>query len=139
MLRICLLMIERMNKPATRTWTPRRGISINIHTSAPEDFEAKKQQLKESLNAGAKKQMQIEELSAILDRTATEEDNELLQEEQTGNTARLAEEQEVSITSSRPVNPDRIKVSDNRQAPTKNVQHGTVSLIRDVSPPSAHE
>jgi hypothetical protein len=32
--RLCLLMIERLEKPTIRTWTPRRGLTINIKTLA---------------------------------------------------------------------------------------------------------
>ena len=32
MLKLCLLMLERINKPSVRAWAPRRGITINIRT-----------------------------------------------------------------------------------------------------------
>lgn len=39
MFRLCLLAVERFNKPSLRTWSPRRGISINVRT-----FSAQTQQ-----------------------------------------------------------------------------------------------
>src|SRR3989344_7835262 len=33
LMRICMLLFEKFNKSHERTWTPRKGLSINIRTS----------------------------------------------------------------------------------------------------------
>ncbi len=61
LMRFIFLMLERLEKPALRTWSPRRGISINFrYFSAAE--EKKKNQV--VLQPHREK---LEELSAILD------------------------------------------------------------------------
>jgi hypothetical protein len=40
LLRICFLLLERMQKPSVRTWAPRRGIFINIRVSGKLDEKA---------------------------------------------------------------------------------------------------
>jgi hypothetical protein len=65
MLRLCLLMLERMQKPSTRTWTPRRGIIVNIRT-----FSTPKKQEEEAHAAAPMQQkiQQFNELSKMLDQ-----------------------------------------------------------------------
>lgn len=59
--RICLLMLERINKPSTRTFSPRPGISINIRT-----FTAPSKELRQSTADRAKAE-KIDEISSVLD------------------------------------------------------------------------
>ncbi len=61
MTRLVLLFLERLNKPALRTWSPRRGLIINIRTfTAP---------TKDTSDHSDKKNFtRIDELSALLDR-----------------------------------------------------------------------
>jgi|GEM_PF-497762 len=61
LMRFIFLMLERLNKPAVRTWSPRRGISINFRYF-PAAEEKKKNQV--VLQPHREK---LEELSAILD------------------------------------------------------------------------
>ncbi len=63
--RICMLLIERMNKPSVRTWAPRAGISITVRTSVkPADARPAAQ-----APAQATTQSQIQQLSSVMDRT----------------------------------------------------------------------
>lgn len=65
LLRICFLILERMNKAPRRTWNPRQGISINIRFSSAKVDE--KATTKEDAVAKAAEQ-KIGELSSIMDR-----------------------------------------------------------------------
>ncbi|MCA9370946.1 MAG: PrgI family protein [Candidatus Peregrinibacteria bacterium] len=62
LLRMVLLFLERIDKPARRVWMPHKGIYINIITSTPSK--------KEPSTHSEKKQQesQIEELSRVLDQ-----------------------------------------------------------------------
>ena len=126
--RIVLLTIERINKPARRTWQPRQGISINIITNNPqktnEDLLKKKEQ---------KESTAIEELSKVLDQGppestfTTTQDSESLQE------------------TKKPVNPKKIKADtshnasiDNITVPKKKTPSSSGGLLRDIIPPQSH-
>jgi len=61
--RLCILLMERFEKPSIRTWSPRRGITINISVSAPRRKKKKKEEPKAEEEAAPG----IEELTTILD------------------------------------------------------------------------
>lgn len=67
LLRICFLLLEKMQKPSLRTWAPRTGISITIRTSASvkTDDEAKK---KQAAGPQQSAEQQITELTRVVDR-----------------------------------------------------------------------
>ncbi len=109
--RICLLMLERYNKPALRIWEPRTGISINIRT-----FSVPKQNNNEMVLA--KKPERLEELSTMLDAFPTHHEatepvvaptqtTEAKQKEATAP-AIESEEEPVSALPVRPVQQGRI-------------------------------
>lgn len=130
MFRLMLLAIERLNKPSTRVWTPRRGITINVRTfSTPQDE-------KKTKVGDAKvdmQTMQFDELSAILDQS---------RQKKSENVEGVEELEELSSESSEssrlPVDPSRVMVStttngssmDTVSAPVS----GSISLFRDLSP-----
>lgn len=61
LMRFILLMVEKMDKPAVRLWTPRRGISINFQYFS--GVEEKKKQVVTQPH-----REKLEELSALLDK-----------------------------------------------------------------------
>lgn len=67
--RICLLLIERLNKPSQRTWAPRKGLTIHIRTSnAMEEKTRKEVEDEQKIRAAnVKTESRIEELSSLLD------------------------------------------------------------------------
>lgn len=74
LLRICLLFIEQSNKPAKRTYAPRRGISITFHSNASK--KDKEEHQEKTVKEQEKAQDKIRRLSAIMDtdiHPATEE------------------------------------------------------------------
>jgi hypothetical protein len=128
MFRLLLLSIEKLNKPSTRVWTPRRGITINIRTFATPETETKHVETKAEAQSH-----QFDELSEVLDRPMKQMEEEPaalspLQEE--------VNEEETEIR--RPVDPSRVTVStvtagssmDTVSAPLA----GSVSIFRDISP-----
>lgn len=127
MFRLMLLAIEKLNKPSTRVWTPRRGITINIRTFvAPKD---EKQRIEKRTGTEG---LQLDELSAVLDQHLpnTPEPEALSPLEEN------IEPEETEIR--RPVDPSRVTVStasaaspmDTVSAPVM----GSVSIFRDLSP-----
>jgi hypothetical protein len=128
MFRLLLLSIEKLNKPSTRMWTPRRGITVNIRTFAAPETMNKHNDLK-----AVAEDHQFDELSAVLDRPMKQEEDEPValspMEEEVE-----AEEMEIR----RPVDPSRVAVStattgssmDTVSAPLV----GSVSIFRDISP-----
>lgn len=70
LVRICFLLLERVNKPSVRTWAPRRGISINIRSSLlpmKEEEEQTRKKREAALNAAERTHEKIEQLSSLLD------------------------------------------------------------------------
>lgn len=142
MMRLCLLLLERINKPATRTWTPRRGIIINVRTfhTVKEDKEAPHGP------AAEKKIEKFEELSTVLDRqgqittspaapTPTMDDLSPMNDEpMDDNEVDLMNDNPNVIR--RPVDPQRISVSAVSGTPVDGVapRNGSVSIFRDISP-----
>jgi hypothetical protein len=143
MMRLCLLFLERMNKPAVRTWTPRRGIIINVRTfhTVPESKESKM-----SLYVD-KKTEKIDELSTVLDLQAVETMPRVEPDAQDTNDdfATLMnepfKEEPISATDNpnvirRPVNPQRISASANAGNTVDGIVPKTcsISIFRDISP-----
>ena len=62
MLKLCLLLTEKAQKPSKRTWAPRKGIDISTIAHKPSD-EIVKKTVKKKPQSSEK----IDELSAILD------------------------------------------------------------------------
>ena len=140
MLRLILLLTERMGKPGIRTWAPRRGIAINIRTFSTPEKEENTEQITKKKGATES----IHELSAVLDKSlaATRE-----QKAETPTPLSPLEEQVEPVApsqsvprASHPVDRTRITASPLRvdedieqgAPPT----HGSVSLFRDLSPRS---
>lgn len=127
LLRICVLMLERMNKPMERTWSPRKGIAINIRTFSTPD-EKHKRKFEEAL--ALKNPQMIGELSSMLDQETRAQRKEAL--------SPLEEIIDEPVTQSLPVNPLRISASE--IVPGANVdtltppKTGAVSIFRDISP-----
>lgn len=133
LLRICLLMVERINKPTTRTWAPRRGISINIRTfqGPPAGTQTKHET---RLAAAGKKPQHIDELSSMLDLPTSATPDDVF------NDASAEPIDEIDAISNapaaQPVDPSRVSASplhssmDTVAAPSG----GSVSVFRDLSP-----
>lgn len=130
MLRLCFLLAERISKPAIRTWTPRRGIVINIRLNSPQTKET--QRVTAPMTAD-KHAARLEELSTVLDRPLEEH---MKQEAETSLSP--LEEAVEETYEPLPVNPSRISASaiepatntDTITTPT----NGSVSIFRDLSP-----
>ena len=72
LLRISLLLLEKMQKPPVRTWAPRRGIVINIHTQAAAMKQQQEKHQKEMV-LESQTQTKIEELSTTVDQAFEQE------------------------------------------------------------------
>jgi hypothetical protein len=126
------LMIERINKPATRTWTPRRGLSVNIRTFNGPQNDGKEAQ---AANARAKNTSEIDELSSILDLSMPA----LVPSQAGGEKAALSplEEEVEEAPAQRPVDPSRVNAQPIDSTSTDTVsppKMGTISIFRDLSP-----
>lgn len=128
MFRLLLLTIEKLNKPTVRTWTPRRGITVNISTGST----AKEKEPGAMPVATASTPSRIDELTTMLDiapRHPTDQEAETaeslspLDEPVDDVPEQQAPEPETRL----PVNPSRITASPMQSG-------GTVSLFRDLSP-----
>lgn len=124
MFRLCLLALERVNKPSTRTWTPRRGLEINIHVTTAPAKDAKEA----STAANHKETHTIDEITTVLDSQKSEEEPA---------PATLTDDEDDSAIL--PVNRARISanpLSDTASTDTIAVppQNATSSIFRDLSP-----
>ncbi|MBI3331820.1 PrgI family protein [Candidatus Peregrinibacteria bacterium] len=120
--RICFLLLEKFHKPATRTWTPRRGISINIRTHViKEDTEKLKEHAEEQAKSDRTKE-RIKELSSILDQGTEALDEETIHEFDDEPLPR------------RPVDPGRISIDDPEDEPPASGM-SDLSVFRDIFPP----
>lgn len=135
MFKLMLLMMEQVNKPATRTWSPRRGISVNIRIfSTPE-----KDGQKLHPDTEVKNMSHIEELSTLLDREirkpkAAEEPEPVSPlEEEIDVRNEVIEEEEIHAPTL-PVDPTRIRATPLATDPETASANATVSLFRDLSP-----
>lgn len=121
LIRIVFLLLERANKPVIRTWTPRRGISINIKT-----FAAPAQ--KQSDQATAPKSEHLDALSSVLDAPTTPREVA---------DVTLTETPNPESPSPLPVRRDRISASpltENEPAVAGSEPRASVSLFRDITP-----
>lgn len=117
LMRICFLLLERIQKPAQRTWAPRTGISITIRTStAPKEDEKKTVPQNSQMTA----EKQIAELSNVIDRIAPTAPQPV-------DTV-----QEVPATPKAAVDPSRIQVD--HPATTANPEVSDLSVFRDIFP-----
>jgi uncharacterized protein with PQ loop repeat len=135
LIHIGLLILEGMNKPKVRTFSPRKGISIHIRTFT----EAPKQRM----GVSAEKQegyRKLDDLTAILDNSplrnaaglpAREGEGE---EELSVRDASDGTEPQVSIVSRLPVNRDRIKASPLAGQEAGTEPRASVSIFRDIAP-----
>ncbi len=126
MFKLVLLTIEKLNKPTIRTWSPRRGIVINIRTNSPETKDPK-----HSTGLPAKEPSQIDELSSVLDlapRGYTVDTPEPL--------SPLDEEIDETPSVAEPVSSIQLPVNKNRISASPLQTSGTVSLFRDLTPHS---
>ena len=146
LMRICFLLMEKMNKPATRTWTPRRGIIINVRTfhTAAED------KAKASTSLNPKKEQNFEELSTILDQQRIEKTQQIQKKTEEVENETFGDfmndeppdEREVLLdveqnpNMRRPVNPERIIASPSAGIPLDGLapKNGSVSLFQSPSP-----
>lgn len=112
LLRICLLLLERFNKPSIRTWEPRRGISINIRT-----FSAPGRDARQRDAPVTEAPQKLEELSSMLDALPArhEEGTQAPERSSMRGTAEEAEATEDVMTTSnlppRPVEQGHITAS----------------------------
>ncbi len=132
--RMLFLLVERMDKPAVRTWQPRQGITIRFSVVPTKE---KPTAMAEEHLATEKAQKRIRELSALLDTEKAE--GEAQEEQETS----VAETPEPRL----PVEPRRVSVSTLERS-IDAVSKTPVSLtnesnavapqkiVRDILPPS---
>ena len=126
LMRIVFLLLEKASKPSTRTWTPRRGISINIKT-----FSAPVQQ--KSDQPAAPKSERLDELSTVLDAPTTPaESSDSPASEAMPSPESPAPESPAPL----PVRRDRISATPlAEEAPVAGGEpRASVSLFRDITP-----
>lgn len=122
MLRMCLLLLERMNKPVLRAWGPRQGITINIRTfHSVENPVTDKSPGSPNAAMGVKQQARLQELSSILDSAIAKPEAAAADQGDMPVAVRSAEtepmeetapaEEQASALPVRPVDPTRIRVS----------------------------
>jgi len=133
--RICLLTMERFNKPPVRTWTPRRGIVVNIRTFTTAEQETNKK--REDLLVEKKEPLDIAELSTLLDRALPKDIRE--QEAPASPMEEIVDDDMpmAAEPSTLPVNPLRVSASPLEGTSTDTVsapKSGSVSIFRDISP-----
>ena len=133
LLRIGLLMLERMNKPPQRTFSPRPGLSIHIRTFTEEKAQPKFTVSKEKTEGYRR----LDDLTAVLDSpvehvTAGDTGEEELQVRDTAAAEHAVERQAPSDLL--PVNKNRIKVSPLAQQSAQDGEpRAAVSLFRDIT------
>lgn len=74
--RLCLLALEKTDKPMVRVWAPRRGITISIGSTSmkSEKESADEKKMEEAKRHAEEKRKRIHELSALLDKGPEETD-----------------------------------------------------------------
>lgn len=137
MLRLCMLFLERMNKPSIRTWTPRRGIIINIRTfhTAKADAQGEKTTVIKE-----RSQQKIDELSTILDRPVKQEEvqptMQELKEDEPMDDADIVLDDNPNVVGRRPVDKSRIVATPLRADSVDAItppSSGSISIFRDIS------
>lgn len=131
LMRICFLLLEKANKPKTRLWTPRTGISINIRTTPKkEDPKAKTEAKKTDTRK------EIASLSSVVDRgiPTVIEGKEGIEDKEGKDDAGIAERTSLS-SAVLPVNPQRVTADS--PASISLPPMSDMSVFRDVLPPTA--
>lgn len=108
LMRICFLLLEKMNKSPVRTWAPRRGISINFHVSASKPDEDLAKAQKETAKV-QQTQSTIKELSSVVDSQFAVADVAAPAVDAV-TAPPAAEAAQAEARPSQPVNPSAIKV-----------------------------
>jgi len=134
--RILLLTLEKMQKPASRTFGSRRGITITIRTADEKTVELRNKQILQEEMAQKQARKKISELSELVDNAFVPAQQETIIESPVTATP-TAKSVPISAGeisgSSLPVDPSRIKVDDK---PTLQVPELTdLSVFRDAIPP----
>ncbi len=134
LLRIILLLVERIDKPARRVWMPRQGIYINITTNVEKKTGAQEEM---KMKNQSKHDTHLEELSLILDQGPSEADVPPENNEEVVST-------HPRVIGNTPVDPSRISVQQRRKPvddiapPEKSGGSLPQRLLRDISPPPSH-
>lgn len=144
MMRLCLLFLEQKNKPSTRTWTPRRGIIINVRTfhTVSENKDPYAGNVVDT-----KARQKLDELSSVLDLqpvetiTPTHAEERPTYDSSDSPADEPIDEKEMALETEnpnirRPVNPSRIIASPVNGATVDGIapKSGSVSLFRTPSP-----
>ncbi|MBI2636240.1 PrgI family protein [Candidatus Peregrinibacteria bacterium] len=143
LLRICLLLLERIQKPSLRTWAPRTGISITIRTSAT-DSKDENAGKKRAEVPGQTTEQQIADLTRVVDMPATTNKDETMQAADAfalvpAALPESAENPENAAVSEASVNPDRILADSpaEKSISAANPLLSDLSIFRDVLPPTS--
>jgi hypothetical protein len=140
LLRIMFLMFERMNKPTTRAFAPRRSFSIHIRTF--DDAAPKKRTV-----ISAEKQQgyqRLDDLTAVLDSpfereaasahiASSDDEQELPVRDALSGDGGESKTETSAAATRLPVNRNRIKASPLTEEGKEPVR-GSVSLFRDIVP-----
>ncbi|MDD5623574.1 MAG: PrgI family protein [Candidatus Peribacteraceae bacterium] len=139
LLRFCLLVAERIDKPSIRRWSPRRGISINIHFAGREEKPAAK--------VAAPRAAGFDELSSLLDRGPVPGETQAMTE--TPAPSPPPAEPVTAESTPRPVDPSRIAVDSPleetdridditpaTEPPLEERGHNLSNIVQDIFPPS---
>ncbi len=134
LLRICFLLLEKMQKPSLRTWAPRTGISITIRTSATakKDDDAAKQPVVAQRSA----EDRIAELTKVVDRDVQPAAQMAAKDSpaMTLSQPQPEPEPELAQKTPSPVRPEQIQVDSPASATTN---FSDLSVFRDVLPPQS--
>lgn len=132
--RFLLLMGEKMEKPAIRQWSPRRGIAINFQ------YSSLKEEKKTHVVTQPHRE-KLEELSAMLDRGPIAAAVQREQETATAASDETASPRPVDQRRIRAKTPDDSPVIDDIVTPAQqsadagNVPSATHATLQDVLPP----
>lgn len=142
--RLLLLLIERMEKPATRVWGPRQGLMISIRVST----DKRKRKKGEEVKKERKTKERIEELSELLDTEiesvpaqSTDEDVGSYIEQAFKKASAAEEDSSAALgtvdpnrISAEPLNESIDSVGPSKQSPDEQLPDDP--LFRDINPPS---
>lgn len=131
MFRLTLLMLEKVEKPARRTWSPRRGVYVNIVTTGPK--KSANEDIQKSL--AEKEKTEIDQLSELLDRGPDEmtEEIESMPDIEDDKPTKPVKRNRVQVDElERPVD----DVSPTKEDDPEESSAGS-GLIRDIAPPTA--
>lgn len=136
LMRICLLMVERFHKPATRTWAPRRGLGINIRTRSPQlQDHAQVDRIHKEQEKQKKAEEHIRELSTVLDRgmlpNQTEEEVQIEDHLYANDESGEGIDDEIPNF---PIDPNRISVDRPNPDDDDGPRLSDLSVFRDIFP-----